>query len=88
ADAVALRSPSLQQTSDARLPTASLNPQTAQALLIEDGLAVKVSQGDAGVVLIAKFDENVPLNCVRVAAAHTSTAALGEMFGEITVERA
>ncbi len=88
ADAMARRAPSLQQTSDARLPTARINPQTAQALLIEDGLAVKVSQGDAGVVLIAKFDENVPLNCVRVAAAHTSTAALGEMFGEITVERA
>ena len=43
----------------------------------------------AGVAsLVAKSDDTVPANCVRVSAAHASTAALGEMFGAITVERA
>ena len=35
-----------------------------------------------------KADETVPAACVRVAAAHVSTAALGDMFGAINVERA
>jgi hypothetical protein len=33
-------------------------------------------------------DNNVPVGCVRVAAAHASTAMLGDMFGSISVERA
>ena len=33
-------------------------------------------------------DSGVPVGCVRVAAAHVSTAALGAMFGPISVERA
>jgi NADH-quinone oxidoreductase subunit G len=45
-------------------------------------------QGSGEVVLTAKADETVPAGCVRVAAAHVSTAALGEMFGAINVERA
>ena len=36
----------------------------------------------------ALLDETVPAGCVRVAAAHASTAALGDMFGTINVERA
>ena len=33
-------------------------------------------------------DASVPVGCVRVAAGHASTAALGAMFGPISVERA
>ncbi len=88
ADAMARRAPALQQTSDARPPTARLNQLTAQNLGLSDGVLVKVSQAGASVILNVMLDENVPSNCVRVAAAHANTAALGEMFGEITVERA
>lgn len=37
---------------------------------------------------MAEQDETVPTGYLRIAAAHASTAALGDMFGEITVERA
>ena len=38
--------------------------------------------------LTVSLDETVPAGCVRVATAHVSTAALGDMFGAISVERA
>jgi NADH-quinone oxidoreductase subunit G len=40
------------------------------------------------VALVAKLDAGVPAGCVRVAAAHASTAALGAMFGELSVVKA
>ena len=52
------------------------------------GDKVRVKQGQGEAVLVAKVDNNVPIGCVRVAAAHVSTAALGDMFGSISVERA
>jgi NADH-quinone oxidoreductase subunit G len=34
-----------------------------------------------------KRDDRLPADCVRVAAAHALTAALGDMFGAVTLER-
>ena len=53
-----------------------------------EGAKVRVKQGLGEVVLMVRQDETVPAGCVRVAAAHASTAVLGDMFGEISVERA
>jgi NADH-quinone oxidoreductase subunit G len=39
------------------------------------------------VQLAAARDDKLPADCVRVAAAHPLTAALGEMFGEIVIEK-
>jgi NADH-quinone oxidoreductase subunit G len=49
---------------------------------------VKVSQGKGSVQLFAAADDKLPRGVVRVAAGHAATAALGAMFGTITVERA
>jgi NADH-quinone oxidoreductase subunit G len=49
---------------------------------------VHVAQGDGGVVLPAREDPTLAEGTVRVAAGHGSTAALGPLFGAITVERA
>jgi NADH-quinone oxidoreductase subunit G len=49
---------------------------------------VVVKQGAASVKLALKIDAAVPEGAVRVAAAHASTAALGAMFGQLSVERA
>ena len=51
------------------------------------GDTVRVKQGDGEVQITAARDDKLPNNCVRVASAHPLTAALGGMFGEITVER-
>ena len=57
-------------------------------LLVKAGDTVKVTQGNGSAVLVATVDAKLPANAVRVAAAHRSTAALGSMFGAITVEKA
>ncbi len=88
ADAMARRSPALQQTVDAKAPMARISEQTLAQLGLADGTQVRVKQGQGEAVLVAQADNNVPVGCVRVAAAHVSTAALGDMFGQISVERA
>lgn len=87
-DALVRRSPALQQTKDAEEPLAYLHPETLSALAVDAGDRLKVSQGQGISVLQACADATVPPGCVRVAAAHPTTAMLGEMFGLINVERA
>ena len=88
ADAMARRAPALQQTADSVAPAARINARTLAQIGVAAGDRVRVKQGQGEAVLVAKVDESVPAGCVRVAAAHASTAALGEMFGSISVERA
>ena len=88
ADPLARRAPALQKTHAAAAPTARMSAQTLATLGLTDGLPVRLRQGSGEAVLTARADETVPARCVRVAAAHPSTAALGEMFGAIDVERA
>ncbi|WP_306604421.1 NADH-quinone oxidoreductase subunit NuoG [Azonexus sp.] len=88
ADAMARRAPALQQTADAKAPVLRACAATLTGLgLVEGGMA-KVRQGGGVTTLSVQLDEGVPEACVRVAAAHPTTIMLGEMFGEITVERA
>ena len=87
ADPMVRRAPSLQKTRDAAQPTARMSPATLGALGIATGDRVRVSQGAASVELIAQVDENLAAGCVRVAAAHPTTAALGAMSGDLSVER-
>ena len=53
----------------------------------EAGARVRVKQGGAAAELVVVVDENVADKCVRIAAAHPATAALGPMCGEISLER-
>lgn len=88
ADPIARRAPSLQKTRDAAAPTARIAPATLAALGLAAGDRVRVVQGGASVELVAQADEGLAAGCVRVAAAHPSTAALGAMSGDLSVERA
>ncbi|MGL5632388.1 MAG: molybdopterin-dependent oxidoreductase, partial [Azovibrio sp.] len=87
-DPIVRRAPALQKTRDAATPQARMAAATLARLGLASGDSVKVSQGGGEVRLLAALDEGVPPGCVRVAAAHTSTAGLGDMFGSISVERA
>jgi len=78
----------LQQTADAAAPAARMCAATLAGLGIADGVPVRVIQGQGVALLSARADASVPPGCVRVAAAHATTAALGDMFGTINVERA
>ena len=88
ADPLVRRSVPLQKTRDARPPKAWMNGRLAARLGVtpKDEVLVKQNAGQArlGVAL----DDRLPDDCVRVAAAHRSTAALGPMFGTVTLERA
>jgi NADH-quinone oxidoreductase subunit G len=87
-DAVVRRSAPLQATADAAMPQAWLHSDELKKLGVQAGTTVKISQGLGSANLVAAADDKLPRGVVRVAAGHAATAALGAMFGTITVERA
>jgi NADH-quinone oxidoreductase subunit G len=88
ADPLVRRSPPLQATRDAEAPAARMNAKMLQKLGVAPGQKVRVTQGSGAATLAASLDAGVPDECVRIAAAHPSTAALGPMFGTVTIEKA
>jgi NADH-quinone oxidoreductase subunit G len=87
-DGIVRRAESLQQTVDAKPPRAVLSAALATRLGVTEGATVRVKQGSGSAVLACAIDAGQPANVVRVAAGHPSTAALGAMFGAVTVEKA
>ncbi len=87
ADLIVRRAESLQRTRDAVAPLAWMPGDLMDKLGIRAGDNVRLKQGEGEAQLPAARDDKLPANCVRVAGAHPLTAALGEMFGEILVER-
>ncbi len=87
-DAVVRRSAPLQATTDASMPRVWMRSEELGKLGVQPGTTVRVSQGGASVALAAALDDRLPKGVVRVAAGHAATAALGAMFGTITLERA
>ena len=88
ADLLVRRAASLQATRDATFPVAGMAAATLAQIGVGDQALVRVKQGQGEALLTACLDERVPAGCVRISAAHASTAALGDMFGSIKVERA
>jgi NADH-quinone oxidoreductase subunit G len=87
ADPLARRSPPLQKTREARPPRAWMNAALMQRLGVAAGQPVRVMSGEGEAKLLAALDERLPHDCVRISAAHPTTAALGAMFGTLTVEK-
>jgi NADH-quinone oxidoreductase subunit G len=88
ADSLVRRAASLQLTADARDPVAGLPTALWQALGLQHGDKVVVSQGDAVTLLAAREDSTLAPTAVRIAAGHPSTCALGPMFGPLSVDKA
>jgi NADH-quinone oxidoreductase subunit G len=86
-DATVRRAPSLQLTADAREPVVGVPSAVWAALGLAEGGKVLVAQGGAAAVLPAREDRTLAADAVRIAAGHRSTAALGPMFGPVTLER-
>ena len=86
-DPLVRRAPSLQKTRDARAPRAWMNARLLAKLGVVDGQPVRVRQGEGSAQLPAALDERLPDECVRIAAAHASTATLGPMFGTVELEK-
>ncbi len=87
ADPLVRRAPALQKTRDAQAPRAWMNSKLMAKLGLAAGQPVLVKQGQGEARLAAALDDALPDECVRVAAAHPSTAGLGAMFGSVTLEK-
>jgi NADH-quinone oxidoreductase subunit G len=87
ADPLVRRAPALQKTRDAKAPRAWMNSKLMARLGVAAGQPVLVKQGQGEARLAAALDDALPDECVRVAAAHPSTAGLGAMFGSVTLEK-
>jgi NADH-quinone oxidoreductase subunit G len=88
ADPIVRRADSLQRTGDAAPPVVSMRGDLMGKLGISAGETVRVKQGTGEIQLPATQDDKLPADCIRIPAAHPLTAALGGMFGQVTVERA
>ncbi len=86
ADPLVRRAPSLQKSRDADPPVARMSVATLARLGLADGAPVKVKSGQGEAALRAQLDAGVADGCVRVSAAHATTAALAS-FAALVVER-
>jgi NADH-quinone oxidoreductase subunit G len=82
-DPLVRRSRPLQETADAAVPKAWMNARLMARLGLSANDLVLVKQGEGEARLEAALDERMPDECVRIAAAHASTAGLGPMFGSL-----
>jgi len=87
-DPLVRRSVPLQNTADAAAPVVGLPPALWSELGLQPGDTVRVGQGSGSAVLRARPDATLAAGTVRVAAGHPATAALGAMFGTVTVAKA
>jgi NADH-quinone oxidoreductase subunit G len=87
ADPLVRRAVSLQRTRDARQPALRADAATLSAYGLEAGNDVRIKSAVGEIVLRACADATVPPGCVKISAAHASTAPLGGLFGELSVER-
>lgn len=87
-DSIVRRAVSLQRTADAAPPVARASGMLLEKLGIQGGGMAVIRQGQGSVVIRIDRDDCLPANCVRLPGAHAVTAALGPLFGELTVERA
>ncbi len=88
ADPLVRRSEPLQRAPASDAPRAYMNAASIQKLGLVAGQPVKVKQAGGEALVELAVDNVLVDNCVRLATAHASTADLGGMFDELTVERA
>jgi NADH-quinone oxidoreductase subunit G len=87
-DMMVRRSHALQDTRDGQPPVVGLPSALWQRLHLSGEAKVLVMQGEGAVVLPAREEAGLADGVVRIAAGHAATAALGAMFGPVTVEKA
>lgn len=87
-DAIVRRSPPLQKTRHVtKAVLAALHPEQLSKLGLQAGDSILVKQGEGSAVLQAQADSRVPLGCIRIPGALPATAGLGDLLGEITLEK-
>jgi NADH-quinone oxidoreductase subunit G len=87
-DPLVRRAKALQQTRDAGSGTIRLHPKEAKRLGLSAEETALVKQNGYQANLVLGIDEAVPEGCAWISTGLAETAALGQPFGEVTVEKA
>ncbi len=87
ADPIVRRSIPLQKTKYNIKPMARMHPDEMRLQAVVDGEEVLVKQDNGSAVLTVQTDAHVAMGCIRVAAAHEDTIGLGDMMGDISLEK-
>jgi NADH-quinone oxidoreductase subunit G len=86
-DPIVRRSPPLQKTKYNIRPMARMCAEQMALLGLVEGDIVLARQDRGSAVLKVKLDNHVAKGCVRVAASHELTTGLGDLMGDITIEK-
>ncbi len=87
-DAVVRRAPALQGTPLARTPRVALHPGDAQAIGLDDGELLRISDGTAEIVLPVERSAAVPHGAAWIESGHPETAALGPSGSRLSLQKA
>lgn len=87
ADPIVRRAPALQKTKYNTQPMARMNSKLMKDLNLVEGETVLVKQDAGSAKLKVRLDEHVAYGCVRITAAHPDSTGLGDMMGDITLEK-
>jgi NADH-quinone oxidoreductase subunit G len=86
-DPIVRRSAPLQKTKYNTQPMARMRAEQIAALGLVDGDTVLARQDKGSAELQVKLDNHVAMGCVRVTAAHEGSVGLGDLMGDITIEK-
>ncbi len=86
-DPIVRRSASLQKTKYNIKHKVRIHPERMRMMGLNEGDEVLVKQDQGSAVLEVQKDTHVARGCIRVAAAHEDTIGLGDLMGDITVEK-
>ncbi len=88
-DAIVRRAPSLHLTTDSKNALKIGIPAGLfSQMQLKEGDPIKITQGQAQVVMPATLQKGLAEGVVRIATATPASANLGDAFGQIVVERA
>ena len=86
-DPIVRRSAPLQKTKYNTQPMARMRAEQIAELGLQVGDTVLAKQDKGSAVLQVKLDNHVALGCVRVTASHEGSIGLGDLMGDITIEK-
>ncbi len=86
-DPIVRRSAPLQKTKYNTQPMARMRAEQIAALGLMEGDTVLARQDKGSAELQVKLDNHVAMGCVRVTAAHEGSVGLGDLMGDITIEK-
>ncbi len=86
-DSIVRRAPSLQKSGQRSVGIVAMNGAMLMRLGLQDGDTARVRQQGEPVKLLVRRDDRVVDGCVRVPVC-AETAMLGDLYGEMTVEKA